>query len=49
MPQIIPDDIEQFTTRGEEAFYRFLSFAAKADDSFLKVSIRLNSGMSIAG
>ncbi len=35
MPHMIPDDIEQFTTSGEEAFYRFLSFVAKPDDQFV--------------
>lgn len=35
MPHMIPDDIEQFTTGGEEAFYRFLSFVAKLVDRFV--------------
>ncbi|QXE87397.1 NERD domain-containing protein [Geomonas nitrogeniifigens] len=35
MPLMIPDDIEQFTTPGEEAFYRFLSSVAKPDERFL--------------
>ncbi|WP_185242743.1 DEAD/DEAH box helicase [Citrifermentans bremense] len=35
MPILIPDDVEQFTTTGEEAFYRFLKVAAKPDDRFI--------------
>ncbi len=35
MPHMIPDDIEKFTTSGEEAFYQFLSIVAKPDDSFV--------------
>jgi len=35
MTHMIPDDIEQFTTSGEDAFYRFLSCVAKPDDSFV--------------
>jgi len=35
MPLMIPDDIEQFTTPGEEAFYRFLRTVAKPDDRFV--------------
>jgi hypothetical protein len=35
MPLMIPDDIEQFTTSGEEVFCRFLLRAAKPDDSFV--------------
>lgn len=35
MPHMIPDDIEQFTTPGEESFYFFLRKVAKPDDSFL--------------
>lgn len=32
---MIPDDIEQFTTPGEESFYFFLRKVAKPDDSFV--------------
>ena len=32
---MIPDDIEEFTTSGEEAFYRFLLRSAKPDDAFI--------------
>jgi hypothetical protein len=35
MPLMIPDDIEQFTTPGEEVFYRFLQRAAKPDNLFI--------------
>lgn len=35
MPLIIPDDIEQFTTPGEEVFCRFLRNVAKPDESFI--------------
>lgn len=35
MPLIIPDDIEQFTTTGEEVFCRFLRTVAKPDDRFI--------------
>lgn len=35
MPLMIPDDIEQFTTSGEEVFYRFLRAVAKPDDYFV--------------
>ena len=33
MPHMIPDDIEQFTTSGKEAVYRFLSCVAKPYDT----------------
>jgi hypothetical protein len=35
MPLIIPDDIEQFTTAGEEVFCRFLRRVAKPDDRYI--------------
>jgi len=35
MAIMIPDDIEQFNTYGEEAFYRFLASVAKPDEHFL--------------
>lgn len=35
MALMIPDDIEQFTTQGEQVFYRFLRSVAKPDDLFL--------------
>ena len=35
MPLMIPEDIEQFTTAGEEAFYRYLRAFAKPDDQFV--------------
>ncbi|BCG47932.1 hypothetical protein GEOBRER4_n2786 [Citrifermentans bremense] len=34
MAIMIPDEIEEFTTCGEEAFYRFLRLAAKPDERF---------------
>ena len=35
MPLMIPEEVEQFTTPGEEAFYRFLRAFAKPDDQFI--------------
>ena len=35
MPLIIPDEIEQFTTAGEEAFCLFLRRVAKPDDRYI--------------
>lgn len=35
MPTLIPDDIKQFSTIGEEVFCRFLRTAAKPDDQFI--------------
>jgi hypothetical protein len=35
MPLIIPDDIEQFTTPGEEIFSRFLRRVAKPDERYI--------------
>jgi hypothetical protein len=35
MPLIIPDDIEQFTTQGEEVFCHFLRTVAKPDDRYI--------------
>jgi len=35
MALMIPDDIAQFTTPGEQVFYRFLRSVAKPDDLFL--------------
>lgn len=35
MPLIIPDDIEQFTTTGEEVFCHFLRNVAKPDDRYI--------------
>ena len=35
MPLIIPDDIEHYTTAGEEIFCRFLRTVAKPDDRYI--------------
>ena len=35
MPLIIPDDIEHYTTPGEELFCRFLRLVAKPDDCYI--------------
>jgi hypothetical protein len=35
MPLIIPDDIEKFTTDGEEVFCRFLRSVAKPDNQYI--------------
>lgn len=35
MPLIIPDDIQRFTTPGEEIFCRFLRTVAKPDDRYI--------------
>jgi hypothetical protein len=35
MPLIIPDEIEHYTTTGEEVFCRFLRTVAKPDDHYI--------------